>query len=86
VIEGEIFKDLLEVPVESEFDFATQMEFFIAELTRGSGWTDTTTFIEGDFIANMNRQTNPKRASDLFCWRYERAVIGGVTNTCQKGG
>lgn len=62
---------------KSEFDFVTQMQFFVAEITRGSGYTDTTSFRDGDFIAIMNRQTDPNRAAFEFNRLYERAVKRG---------
>ena len=69
----------------SEFDFATQMEFFVAEITQGSGYTDTTSFREGDFIAIMNRQTDPNRAAFEFNRLFERAVKpGGLQGDAER--
>lgn len=56
---------------KSEFDFATQVRFFKAELTQGTGYTDGS--LSRGIVQRLNSATSPEQAANIFNELYERA-------------
>jgi hypothetical protein len=63
---------------KSPSDFDVQMQWFVKELQGADQGGPPT-------VRSLNGISDPRQASDVFCWRFERALINRVPNTCQKG-